>query len=197
MNYKVMNIYGTALVTVLMTIALIPWNSFARAQIHKEPPRVPASGVREFEQSTFCHRYECLLDSIEPLRIQGVIEDWFYNYRVFPRQDGSGYAMQIGMRLGADGGRTSPYLLIRWFPMRSLPVKEFKIAGDLIREVTGSSLDAGKFLVEYGQTLNLQHGNHDEVETGPEVNAGSRKLKLSFTRGANQCRYPQMSVVID
>jgi hypothetical protein len=192
-----MNRYGTALVTVLMTTALIPWNSFARAQIHKGPPRVPASGVREFERSAFCHRYECLLDSIEPLRIHGFIEEWFYNYRVYPRQGDYGYAMQIGMRLGEDGERTSPYLLIRWFPMRSLPVKEFKIAGDLIREVTGSkNLDAATLLTEFGQSLNLKQGNVEE--TGPQVDVGSRKLKLSFSRGTkNRCRYPQMTVLIE
>ncbi len=167
-----------------------------------EHPRAPM-GVEDFEQSAFCHKYECFLKAVEPMHFR---DNWyyFYNYRVFPANadpEKQMYKMQIGMTVTAEGTRSYPYMIVRWFPLQSAPVSEFAVISDLVREITGdSNFDATNFIGRFTQHLDFKRRPAGEAEgehRGPFAKFGSRHLKLSFTRGADKCRYPQLTLMVE
>jgi hypothetical protein len=180
-------------VAILLSCTAIAQNNEKSAEL----PHAPV-GVQEFEHSAFCRKYECFLRTIEPTRFRG---DWyyFYNYGVFPANadpEKHRYEMQIGMTLTEDGSRSLPYMLVRWFPIQSAPEKEFPIVRELVREVTrDSKFDAATVLARYSKSLNFQRG--PDYEQGPYAVVGGHGLKLSFTRGTDKCRYPQLTLMIE
>ncbi len=185
-----------ALIVAVLTPTAIAQNKEDAAELK----RAPAAEVREFEQSAFCRKYGCFLKAIEPM---GPV--WFYNYRVFPPNavaETQWYGMQIGMRLSAENGsREYPYMIVRWFPIRSTPANEFAAINDLVREITSDAqFDASKFIGSFTQRLDFTRPSRkDEMDLvrGPSARVGSRNLKLDFTRGTDSCRYPQLTLMIE
>ncbi len=184
----------------LATVVLVLIFSVASGQTpdDQSAPR-PATGIQSFEHSQFCRENDCFLKNIEPSRINGEITDWYYDYRVSPKSDSlkpREYQMRIGMRLMPEEGRSFPQIVVRWFPVNSPPDREFPIISNLVREVTGDSkFDTTKYLTDYAKRVNYHSGPN--IEHGPNASVGKHALRLSISRGADKCRYPQLTLIID
>ncbi len=184
----------------LATVIALLISSLASAQTlqNQGSPR-PVAGIRSFETSRFCRDYDCLLETIEPLRINGEITDWFYDYRVSPKGTNASareYQMRIGMRLIPEGDRPFQRVVVRWFPITAAPGKEFAIVSKLISEITGETkFNSAKYLADYAASLKYRSGPHSE--RGPSATVGTHTLQLSITRGPDKCRYPQLTLIID
>jgi hypothetical protein len=161
----------------------------------QQKPQPPA-GVARFESSRFCGEFKCVLDSVEPLAYQGKIEEYFYDYRA-SFADGTPHSARFGLRLAPDGRPGSPYLIVRWFPVKKLTDRDFAGINALSAEITGAAgFDASAFVLDFAKGLNLK-AEGPETQSSPPAVAGKFRLTCSFTRGKDSMRYPQLTLLFD
>jgi len=117
-----------------------------------------------------------LSDPIEPLRMRGVIVEYFYNYRVyFP--DRTQHSGQFGLRLTTDGSHGNPYLIVRWYPATAQAMTESDVRGikELVDEIAGATdFDAGAFVLKFAA--------HPVDGYGPEEKVQGVTVQCSYTR---------------
>ncbi len=145
-------------------------------------PKPPAARVADFESTAFCRKYHCRLTGApEPLRYAGVVEEFFYNYRV------SGSPAQFGLRLTTDVKRASPFLIVRWVKTYSMHEPEAAGVSELVREVTGEeNFDAAKFVERFSES-------RPQAGAGPSGRVGRFKVYCTWTPPKD----PQITLIIE
>jgi hypothetical protein len=176
-----------------LIIGLLSTNTLLAAE--GMPGTIPTS-IAEFENSTFFKGRDIYLDSIEPLRIKGEIESWLYNY-ITTRESGANPAAQYGVRLKSDLSRDEPFIIVRWFPVRSIDRINFKPLDDLFKEYLGIATGQTISGIKEFARKEMAHKNKSEkyVPTSPEWQSGEFTIYCTYTYG-NAPRYPQLTVII-
>jgi len=138
----------------------------------------PARGVAAFEKSAFCKKYACALSGpIEPLRMFGVIQEYFYNYRA-SLPDKTPLAGQFGMRLSTTGERTDPYIIVRWVPVTTMTDKDVVGINELVGEITGvPAFDAAQFVLDFAKARAVK----PDFGPGPKTVVGKFNVYCTYT----------------
>jgi hypothetical protein len=153
-------------------------------------------GVADFERSRFCKKYECWLETIEPMRLSGEIQVYFYNYKLYGA-DGC-HGAQFGLRLDLQGRRDEPFLLVRWFPIKEVGPREVNCLTELVIEITGQQgFDTAGFVLEFARHQDFRPPNKDAVIMSRCAFAGPYAISCTFTRGRDRHRYPQLSLIVE
>ena len=140
----------------------------------------PARGVAQFESSAFCKKYRCALSGpIEPLQVGAVVQEYFYNYRVY-LPDKTLHPGQFGMRLDTEGARVDPFLIVRWVPVKDFLAKDVVGINDLVGEITAHpEFDAAAFVLRFEREWSA----HPKLGYGEPVPVGAYTVRCSYTPG--------------
>lgn len=177
----------------ILTIGLLFPNTGLAAQ--GMPDTIPTS-VAEFENSNFFKSRDIQLDSIEPLRIKGEIESWFYNY-IDMSESNTNPVAQYGVRLKSDSSRDEPFIIVRWFPVRNIDRINFKALDDLFQGYLGIPKEKTISRIKDFARKEMARKNKSEkyVPSSPEWQSGEFTIYCTYTYGKTP-RYPQFTVII-
>lgn len=196
----------SALTGVLLSL-ITCGNSIAKTDNDTIPATIP-TGIKAFEQSVLCQKHECWLETIKPLRYQGVIEYYFYNYmivddrRCVDEAETQAICPQVGIRMLVDNDLNPymnyPTLIIRWFPVRHKKDINLSIIEDICQSVVKKSCqdliaNGEKFIKNMELT---QHKYTDEWNIGGGLIA-NYGLSPSINPGTNTHRYPQFTFMLN
>ena len=180
---------------LLVTLAVLFASSLSPAQELEGSAVIPA-GVAEFEDSPFCQKHECRLETIEPLRLRGVIDCWFYNYLFYGNSNRP--PTRFGLRLSPAGDRASPYIILRWFPVATLRDIDWVALRDYLRDIIGNQADRViPFVREFaGTQLRTKKRPANSVPSSRKMKAGDFTFYCTYTPGRPP-RYPQFTLLVE
>lgn len=180
---------------LLAFLAVLFAASLSPAQEPEGPAVIPA-GVSEFEDSPFCQKHECRLETIEPLRLRGVIDCWFYNYIFYGNSNRP--PTRFGLRLSPAGDRASPYMILRWFPVATLRDIDWAAARDYLRDIIGDQAESViPFIREFaGTQLRIKKRPANSEPSSHKMKAGDFTFYCTYTPGRPP-RYPQFTLLVE
>jgi hypothetical protein len=184
--------------------------SSVQATNEVSPENPPAQRIPEFENSAFCSKYHCRLETpISVVGPDGKVDRWHYTYRL----EGNDL-MNVDLSLSARGERKDPYVAVYWRPLKLVETesstaiatvhtvshvvheKEIAPVRDLVNEVVGSdvfdaSAYAKKCLLSYTNAKKGINGAIAKNYAFECTYAESNDEKLP-----EQKMFPQLTLVI-